>query len=258
VAVLAWEGCFNVRDLGGLPTVDGRTTRCGALVRADSLCRLTEAGCRAARDHGLSLVIDLRSQREIDERHVIRRLAAGSALAPAGEHPFCPAGAHPDGIAYRRMRLWTSDEAFWARVRAATSQMHIYKIILDEGAPGFAALAREVIAAPPGAVVVHCQVGKDRTGLAVALLLSAVGVTDDAIAADYALSARYLQPYLDYRRTLGVAPESEPANGMTSPPETMLALLAEMRESSGGAVGYLRAGGLTEEDLGTLRRRLIG
>ena len=117
---------------------------------------------------------------------------------------------------------------------------------------------RDVIAAPAGAVVVHCQVGKDRTGLAVALLLSAVGVTDDAIAADYALPAGYLRPYLNYRRSLGAAPDSEPANGMTSPPETMLALLADLRESRGGAATYLRAGGLTREELDTLRRRLVG
>jgi protein tyrosine/serine phosphatase len=256
--VLDWEGCFNVRDLGGLPTVDGRTTRFEALVRADSLCRLTEAGCRAARAHGLSAVIDLRGQHEIDERHVIRRLATGPSLEPAGEHPFCPPGQHADGVLYRRLRLWISDELFRAQVRAATSQMQIYRIILDGGAAGFAALAREVVAAPSGSVVVHCQVGKDRTGLAVALMLSAVGATDDAIAADYALSAGYLRPYLDYRRTLGAAPSAEPADGMTSPAETMLALLGEIRETRGGAAGYLRAGGLTEQDLGALERRLIG
>src|SRR5262245_35212140 len=121
------------------------------------------------------------------------------------------------------MQLWNPDEAFWARVRAASGQMEVYRTTLEEGAPGFVALAREVVAAPPGAVGVHCQVGKDRTGVAVALMPSSVGVTDDAIAADDALSATYLQPYLDYGPTLAAALNPEPANGMTSPLETMVA-----------------------------------
>ncbi len=78
--MLDWEGCFNVRDVGGLPTADGRATRFGILVRADSLARLTEAGCLAARDYGLATIVDLRSQREVDETRVIRRLATGVAL----------------------------------------------------------------------------------------------------------------------------------------------------------------------------------
>ena len=106
-------------------------------------------------------------------------------------------------------------------------------------------------------VAVHCQVGKDRTGLVVALVLGAVGVTDEAIAADYALSAEYLRPYLDFRRTLDQAPRSEPGHGMSSPPETMRALLAELRET-GGVAAYLRTGGLTGSELGALERRLIG
>jgi len=255
--VLDWEGCFNVRDLGGLPTADGGTTRFGVLVRADSLVRLTEAGCRAAREYGLATAVDLRSQPEVDERRVIRRLATGAVLDTAGAHPFCPGGPCCDGVRYRRMTLWGDDEPFWARLRAATRQLQIYRLILDVGAARFAEVAR-LVAAAPGLVVVHCQVGKDRTGLVVAVLLSAVGVTDEPIAADYALSARCLQPYLDLRRALAAAPGSEPADGMTSPPETMLALLGELRRSHGGAAGYLGAGGLRESELATLRRRLVG
>ena len=56
---LDWDGCYNVRDLGGLPTNDGRTTRWGALVRADAPSGLTESGWRAARDHGVTTIVDL-------------------------------------------------------------------------------------------------------------------------------------------------------------------------------------------------------
>jgi hypothetical protein len=202
-------------------------------------------------------VVDLRTQSEVDEPRIIRRLATGAVLDRASEHPFCPDGLWCDGVLYRRMTLWGADAAFWARIRAAASQMEIYRLILAQGACRFADVAR-LVATAPVPVVVHCQVGKDRTGLVVALLLSAVGVTDEAIAADYALSAGCLQPYLDLRRTLAAPPSSEPAHGMTSPPETMAALLGELRRTDGGAAAYLGAGGLREDELAALRRRLVG
>jgi protein-tyrosine phosphatase len=63
---LLWEGCLNVRDLGGHRTADGGETRYGAVVRADSVRRLTEAGWRAAVDYGVRTVIDLRADEELE------------------------------------------------------------------------------------------------------------------------------------------------------------------------------------------------
>src|SRR5688500_13118153 len=74
---LDWEGCFNVRDLGGLPTRDGRVTRRGAVVRADALDGLTAAGWAALVDHGVRTVVDLRND---DER------GADAAARPPGLH----------------------------------------------------------------------------------------------------------------------------------------------------------------------------
>jgi protein tyrosine/serine phosphatase len=62
---LDWEGCFNVRDLGGLPAKGGRRTRWGAVVRADALDGLTQAGWRALTEHGVRTVIDLRNDDEL-------------------------------------------------------------------------------------------------------------------------------------------------------------------------------------------------
>ena len=61
---LDWDGCFNVRDLGGLGASDGRETRWGAVVRADSLDQLTAAGWAALYEHGVRTVIDLRNEDE--------------------------------------------------------------------------------------------------------------------------------------------------------------------------------------------------
>jgi len=62
---LTWDGCLNVRDLGGLPTSDGRRVRWGALVRSDGIDRLTATGWAALQRHGVRTVVDLRDEEEI-------------------------------------------------------------------------------------------------------------------------------------------------------------------------------------------------
>jgi protein-tyrosine phosphatase len=62
---LTWDGCLNVRDLGGLPTSDGRRVRWGALVRSDGIDRLTAVGWAALQHHGVRTVVDLRDEEEI-------------------------------------------------------------------------------------------------------------------------------------------------------------------------------------------------
>ena len=64
---LIWDGCLNVRELGGLPTLDGRETRRGSIVRADSVRQLSDEGWRALVDHGVRTVIDLRGDHEREE-----------------------------------------------------------------------------------------------------------------------------------------------------------------------------------------------
>ena len=61
---LVWDGCLNVRELGGLPTRDGGETRLGAVVRADSVRQLSDDGWRALVDHGIKTVVDLRGHHE--------------------------------------------------------------------------------------------------------------------------------------------------------------------------------------------------
>jgi hypothetical protein len=80
---LDWEGCFNARDLGGLPTRDGRETRWRSIIRSDSLDDLTSAARAAMRDHGVRTVIDLRNA---DERGR-RRRHRGSHPARRGRGP---------------------------------------------------------------------------------------------------------------------------------------------------------------------------
>jgi protein-tyrosine phosphatase len=172
---LDWDGCLNVRDLGGLPTRDGRVTRRGAVVRADSLDRLTPGGWAALHAHGIRTIVDLR---EADER------ADGID--------------RPGGITVVTVPLDDNDDNdFWYRCidDDIDGTPLYYRPFLERKADRCVAAVRAVARATAGGVVVHCGIGRDRTGLVSLLLLALAGVTAEAVAADYALSGERLQRY---------------------------------------------------------------
>lgn len=241
---LRWDGCFNVRDIGGYPTADGSVTRRGALLRGDDLCRLTPAGCAALRDYGVRTIIDLRQPAQV-------------AATP---HPFGPDGVHAGAVRYHNLLLRDPRELpLETATGGRPTFLDIYRLVVDRSAPRVAAVVRAVAEAPAGGVLVHCQVGKDRTGLVVALLLALAGVPDATIAADYARSEVYLRPlYRARARAEGhdQARRLPPDENRRSRPETMFGLLAHLRTAHGGARAYLLAAGLAPADLDRARDRL--
>ena len=137
---LAWDGCSNVRDLGGLGRI-----RDGALVRADALQQLSAEGWRALERHGVRTVIDLRNPDEIGE----------------------DAAPRPPGLTTIRIPLdGMEDTEFWSQWldRPEFGTPHYYGPWLerfpDRAARALAAIAR----AQPGGVAYHCGIGRDRTG----------------------------------------------------------------------------------------------
>jgi protein-tyrosine phosphatase len=168
---LGWAGCANVRDLGGLPLLGGGSTRWRTLIRADSLDRLRPDGWAALTAYGVRTVIDLR---EADER-------SGSVNRPAG-------------VSVVHVPLDDLDDArFWSSCEVDPPLT--YRPFLAAKADRCAAALRAVAAAPPGGVVFHCGIGRDRTGLIALLLLFLAGVERGAIIADYALSAERLAAF---------------------------------------------------------------
>ena len=166
---LDWEGCVNVRDLGGLRTRSGQTIRRGALVRAGRLDRLTAAGWDALREHGVRTIVDLRND---DER---------ADAAPESLHvPL-------DGI---------EDRSFWDDWidRAEFGTPLYYRAFLEHFRGRAAGVIQAIAGAPPGGVLFHCHAGRDRTGLISILLLAALDVEPREIAEDYALSIERLPP----------------------------------------------------------------
>ena len=246
---LAWEGCLNVRDLGGHRTTDGGETRYGAVVRADSVRQLTDTGWEAAVDYGIRTVVDLRGDEEL-EADPPRDLPVEVLHVPFMEENDA-AFAEVEEVA-RAAADTTEDVA--ARTR------EVYLIFLDYFNHNVAAAVRAVARAPEGGVVVHCAGGKDRTGLMTAFLLYVAGVDAEQIAADYALSEERLRPrHEQFLAEAETEAEREYLRRVSqTPAASMLGVLAELQERYGGVEEYLRSAGVTDEELQLVRARLRG
>ena len=233
--ILEWEGCFNVRDLGGLRTQSGGTTIRGAVVRADCLDRLTPAGWSALGTYGIRTVVDLRNDDE---------LTSGLASRPPGVETL---QVPIDGL---------EDEELWGRIRAERldgSPLY-YRPFLERKADRCAAAVAAIANARPGGVVFHCGLGRDRTGLIALLVLALVGVDAGDIAADYELSAEGVGRLEASRGGRDQAEEiARILRGKgTSARAEILDLL-----SSVDVRARLREGGLGDGDVEALRGRLV-
>ncbi len=241
--VLTWDGCLNVRDLGGHVTEDGRTTRFGAIVRADSVRHLTPAGWRALVDYGVRTIVDLRRHDE---------LARDAALEPPVTVVHVPLETPEDEEAIRR--VWRQQGDDEAGIRAA------YLLQTERLSGNFARAVETVADAPEGVVVVHCFAGKDRTGLTCAMLLRLVGVGIDDIAADYGLSGGNIRSIID-PWAASAPDETERRLRLrigSSPPQVMADVLAELEHRHGDVRSYLLEAGASPEALDRARTRLLG
>jgi protein-tyrosine phosphatase len=231
---LAVPGTFNLRDVGGYPVGEGGTVRWRTLLRSDALHLLDDDGRAALADVGLRTVVDLRTREE--------RAHAPSAL---------------DGIGAATAHIPIASADALAGLPPDLSG--IYRFFIDQR--GSQVTAAVAALCRPGALpaLVHCSAGKDRTGVVVALTLAAVGVEDEVIAADYALSARpvLVEPRAAAQVRESIGQRALVPDLMTAPPELMLSVLARVRRAGGSVAGYLAGHGLDRPDLERLRRALV-
>ena len=244
--ILDWDGVINARDSGGLRAAVGKI-RHGALVRSDVLNGLTPNGVAALTDHGVRTVIDVRAPDEI---------AHDWTRYPLKDHPTV-GYVNRSFTAGVETHMWDQVRAVY---RAAQSRAEINKADLDIHRLGIAAIVAAIADAPPGGVLVHCHAGKDRTGVVIAVTLAVVGVSDEDIADDYALTQLVLEPLIaDWLDQMSHdAQERERLRQLSVPSrEAMLDTLHHLRERHGGAVPYLLEAGVTQAQLDRLRNRLV-
>jgi protein-tyrosine phosphatase len=221
--ILNWDGCKNVRDLGGLITTDGRRTRWGAVVRSDTPGRLTSAGWSVLYGYGVRTILTLGTQglRE-DELNFT--------------------SPHSDIETVRVEIEDVTDKEFvqqWASTELWSTPLY-YQDALRRWPERHAAAISAIARARPGGVLFHCIRGHDRTGIIALLLLALVGVTPEEITADYELS-------LDPERDTILAREH------SSVPAALQNALAGLELDH-----YFVAGGATPADLVAIRQRLVG
>lgn len=241
---LAWEGCMNVRDLGGHPTADEGTTMFGQIVRADSIRQLTHGGWDALVDYGVRTIIDLRFHDELEAD-------PPSDVPVEVVHVSLLGALDPEyGTELDRLSDAAGDDAQATKI--------VYLDFLERFRENFATVIRAVADAPAGAVLVHCMAGKDRTGLVVALLLSLAGVPTEEVADDYAVSERNLaewsRPWID--SATGPQERERRRRISACPPDAMRGVLEELERRHGGVRGYLLAAGLDEDVLERAAARL--
>ncbi|HZR12044.1 MAG TPA: tyrosine-protein phosphatase [Acidimicrobiia bacterium] len=241
---IALDGPANFRDLGGYPTVDGRTVRSGRVFRSDSLSHLSDADvARLVDGLGLVTVVDLRAANEVATYGPAPLAGRGVAvhhLPIVDETRRRPGDGEPDPV--------------------SRPMAELYGMMLERFADRFVGVLRVVADPVNQPVVFHCAAGKDRTGLVAALLLGVLGVDDDVIALDYATTAEHLDELLARQRSRGAAGNEagnvDPAL-LTAEAHVMRDVLAGITTAHGSVTAYVTRHGLDARELASLRARLL-
>jgi protein-tyrosine phosphatase len=237
--VISLEGAVNFRDLGGYATTDGRHTRWRVLFRADGLSELSPTDFAVMRDLGIRTVVDLRSGYEVEQSRF------DLAAHPVAFHHFPFIDELPD------VETWDRQPGLLGAQ---------YKEMLVDAVPQIIG-ALEVLTAPEAQpAVFHCTAGKDRTGLLSALVLSLLGVPEETVVADYALSggamerlrAKLILKYPDGKEAITSIDEVFSAD-----PANMVELFRYLRERFGSVDGYAASVGVPEALVARLRQTLL-
>lgn len=243
-------GAVNLRDLGGLP-VAGGTLRPGVVYRSGMMHHITPEGLTALADSlRVRTIVDLRNEME---------------LANDGVSDFASAGIRHRHIPVINTGVMISGPERAERIRqllrgqGAMGAMYI-EMVKESG--GTFRQFFEVLAEQDSlSVVFHCSGGRDRTGVASALLLSALGAEDEVVGADYAQTGPILRSHSHrFTRSLeetGLTLEEITTLVGDTRPEAILGVLEFLRAEYGSVEGYLESTGLDLAVIEELRGQLV-
>ena len=239
------QGAYNVRDLGGYETADGRQVRWRTLFRAADIHALSTSAQSTLIDAGVRTVIDLRGSRELTE--------AASVFRDLSSVQYRPHNMTGDALIDRWGAVPVPADS---SIRLST----MYSTVLDERGEMVKTILETV--SQPGVLpaVFHCTAGKDRTGVLAALLLGIAGVPHDRIVEDYALSARFLYG------TSTVPPDGSGADKFLPfeeyqakwcPPAAMGLTLDHVESKYGGIEAYVKSIGVDDSTISRIRDALV-
>lgn len=242
---IALEGVSNFRDLGGYETTEGARVRWRTVYRSSTLCEATSEDVQRLLDLDLALVLDLRSDDELER----------TGISPLHDH-----GVEHRHVPYRR-NLRTSAERL--AMRSRTGPDLDYFAGIEDSMPAIGKVFAAIAEAGEGrAVAFNCEGGKDRTGVTAALLLRTLGVPDEVIVEDYVLTREYLTMWRDLSdeelAERGKQWDFELTRAMLdAAPRTMQSLLRGIDARYGSTAPLLALGGVDEPLIARLRERLL-
>jgi protein-tyrosine phosphatase len=241
--IVPFAGVLNFRDLGGYQTTDGRTTRWARLFRSDALHDLTDEDLLMFRRLGVSSVVDLRSSAEVAR--------TGRGLLELEALRFVNSPVLFDAETEEPREESVFDERYLARR---------YLQYLDVGAPAFALAVKEMAVAENYPLVFNCFLGKDRTGVLAALVLSCLGVERETIVEDYALTHERMRLITEklrrdptQRETIDLTPPAL----LAAREATMSSFLGAVDQRYGGVRAWLQDAGVTPEQVERLEELIL-
>lgn len=239
---IALRGCYNFRDLGGYATRDGRKVRWRRLFRSDGLHGLTVDDVEQLHTLGLSVVIDLRATNEIERDG--RGTLFDTGQVSHHHHPFV------DRVEPQDLSSYPADPV-----------VH-YPGIIDTARPAITAIFDALSREETYPAVFHCVAGKDRTGITAALVLRVLGVPDEVIVQDYALTELAMERRLAAVRTSEPTEEanpyaSTPRHVLRAESETMARTLTMIDATYGSTQGFLETCSVTQTQLANVRDLLV-
>ncbi|MEV0204495.1 tyrosine-protein phosphatase [Streptomyces sp. NPDC050788] len=251
-------GVRNFRDVGGLPTTDGRRVRFGVLFRSGHLAHATQEDSEFLASLGLHTVFDFRNAAD-------QKLEGPDVELPGVRNVNLPLTDPADGAEFWKMVRDGEIEqlrGILGEGRAANRMITSYRTIIKERTAEHARVLRS-LAEDSVPALMHCAAGKDRAGLSIAVTLLALGVEREAIVADYLESNAKHRRYKVRRSSSSAAGYSPEVMELLSPlfearAEYLAAAFETIEETWGDVDTYLEQGlGLTPELRASLRERLL-
>jgi protein tyrosine/serine phosphatase len=255
------DGLVNLRDVGGIPTSDGGKIIPGRLLRSDNLQTLTAADVDQLLGLGVTDVIDLRSDYEADREGPGPLVGADVRIHQFSlfrEWELGVGETKPDG----RPEVLPEEALPWIDLEPSVElddevASVYFSYLVDR--PDSVLAALRTVAWSPGAALVHCAAGKDRTGTIVALALSVADAERQAIIDDYAASSERVEGVVNRLKASPTYADNlrdRPLSSHLSLPETMISFLRHIDETFGGVQQMLIKMGWTAEDNEQLRAKL--
>lgn len=231
------KGAHNVRDLGTYENKSHQPLRRHQFLRADSLHQLDEKDKETLLSYGVKAVIDLRSRME--------REKAPCALE------------QDEKVDYYNIPMLDEMNSSGFQGKMPESMGALYVQLLEHSKREYAHIFHTMCRYPEGCVLFNCTAGKDRTGVTAMLLLKLAGVEDDIIVKDYSVSEQYMKEVFDRQREQMKQYGAEiPEYMLKSPQEEMQKTLAFFQQKYGTAEQYFTNIGMTEDEIGILKRKL--